>query len=199
VPRHSPALAAVTALLTIAFFAGLVAGDDSAELTKLKDELSEVEAGQKSVEADLAIAETRADQPRGEPPPGGDRGSDPKQHTNHKWGEAGRVGYLMVKPIEFTNVGSKWFLAMRARNESKEAREPFCGDAGATLEDARGEAYAGAAFISAESDNCAGELQPGSTWTFKSEFELPAGTQPTIASIYGDFEQENDVKTWDLP
>ena len=75
---------------------------------------------------------------------------------------------------------------------------PFCGSAGANLEDSAERIYTGEAVISSSSDSCE-ELQPGLTGTFQGEFTLPEDAEPAIALIYGDFEQEEEAKAWALP
>ena len=103
-----------------------------------------------------------------------------------------------MKPIDLSQTGDRWVLTVEAKNESNEPMSPFCGSAGANLEDSAERIYTGEAVISSSSDSCE-EFQPGLAGTFQGEFTLPEDAEPAIALIYGDFEQEEEAKAWALP
>lgn len=104
-----------------------------------------------------------------------------------------------MKPTALEQSGEKWILTIEAKNEGSEPEEPFCGSAGGVLIDAEDNIYTGEAVLGGSSDNCGEELQPGLTGTFRSEFKLPADAVPVGVALYGDYEQEEEAKTWELP
>ncbi len=197
-----------------AFATGYVLADDAGEVTDLKAELAKAEDGReraRSERADSVIAEGEQAQAledleeelQAERSLSG-KGNSQEQaaareyDTDYDWGSAGNVGYLVVKPTGFRKEGSRWILEVEAKNEASEPKTPFCGDAGAALGDASGNTYTGEAVISETSDSCE-ELQPGLTGTYAAEFKMPEDAMPIIAGVYGDWEQEEEAKFWELP
>jgi hypothetical protein len=205
--------AAVLAVIA-AFLAGYVVADDSSEVSELEDSVAALESEQDEVEDELAQTEesgaeledelaSTADQLEAERSLNGKseqaQEADGEYETDFPWQAAGTVGYLTIKPIDFGQEGSKWILTVEAKNEGSEPKQPFCGGAQAVIIDAANNNYTGESVLSESSDNCGEELQPGLTGTFKSEFRLPDGAKPVAAAIYGDYEQEEEAKTWELP
>lgn len=201
-------------LAAIAFGVGLSAGDDSVQVSALESELADVEGERneaRSERADLVVAEgERADEVESlEEELSAERAlsgkSESKQKapgeydTDYDWEAAGTVGYLVLKPVGFEQEGDKWILTVEAKNEGKEPKEPFCGGAGGVVIDAEDRNYSGEAVLSESSDNCGEALQPGLTGIYKSEFKLPSGAVPVGLALYGDYEQEEEAKTWELP
>lgn len=211
--RRSLMVGALVVLIG-AFLGGYFIGDDSGEVSELNEQIANIEAERDETEDRLSKSEAEAgeaqeelgstrEQLRAERSLNGklpvkDEG-DQEYDTDYPWEAAGKVGYLTIKPIDIAQEGSKWILTVEAKNEGSEPKQPFCGDAGAALGNSEGNTYTGEALLSDSSDNCGEELQPGLTGTFKSEFKLPEGTKPVIAAIYGDYEQEEEAKSWELP
>lgn len=201
-------------LLVAAFAGGYFVADDAGEVSNLEDTVAALESERDEAQDDLAQSEdtgaeledelaSTSDQLEAERSLNG-KSEKPQQdegeyETDFPWQGAGTVGYLTIKPVDFAQEGSKWILTMEAKNEGSEPKQPFCGGAEAVLVDAEGNTYTGEAVLSESSDNCGEELQPGLTGTFKSEFKLPGGAKPVAAAIYGDYEQEEEAKTWELP
>lgn len=196
------------------FLGGYFLGDDSAELADLDEKIATIEAERDGVESQLSASETETteaqeelgstrEQLRAERSLNGklpaSSESDQEYETDYPWGAAGRVGYLTIKPLDIAQEGSRWILTVEAKNEGSEPKQPFCGGAGAVLGSAEGSTYSGESVLSDTSDNCGEEIQPGLTGTFKSEFKLPEPAEPVIAVIYGDYEQEEEAKSWELP
>lgn len=204
----------LVALIVGTFIGGYLVGDDSGKVSELNDQIAAVESERDESEGRLSESEAEANEAQEE------LGSSREQlraerslngklpvkeeaaqeyDTDYPWEAAGGVGYLTIKPIDISQEGSKWVLTVEAKNEGSEPKQPFCGDAGAALGSAEGNTYTGESLLSESSDNCGEELQPGLTGTFKSEFKLPEGTKPVVAVIYGDYEQEEEAKSWELP
>lgn len=201
-------------LIVGAFAGGYLVADDSGEVSELNDQIAAVESERDEGEYRLSESEAEAseaqeelgstrEQLRAERSLNGKlpakQETDQEYDTDFPWEAAGTVGYLTIKPIDISQEGSKWILTVEAKNEGSEPKQPFCGDAGAALGSAEGNTYTGEALLSDSSDSCGEELQPGLTGTFKSEFKLPEGTKPVVAVIYGDYEQEEEAKSWALP
>jgi hypothetical protein len=175
--------------------------EEVAQLTKERDaargEVRDIEEGQTEEFASLEEELEAERSINGEDTSSQDASGE--YETDFAWETAGRVGYLTIKPISLDKEGEHWILTVEAKNEGSQPRQPFCGGAEAILIDAENNNYSGEAVISEGADNCGEELQPGLTGTFKSEFKLPSGAKPVAAAIYGDYEQEDEAKTWELP
>jgi hypothetical protein len=195
------------------FFGGYFVGDDSGEVSSLNDQVAQLEdeLGGAESQATLygdeveGLEEVKASlqgQLHAERSLNGNTSVEQNTsdyNTDFAWETAGTVGYLAMKPIDFTQVGEKWFLTIEAKNEGTEPKQPFCGDGGSVLVDGAGRTYSGEAVLGSGSDDCSDELQPGLTGTFKAEFSLPPDAKPVATAIYGDYEQEEEAKTWALP
>jgi hypothetical protein len=193
------------------FWVGYRVGDDSSEVANLEDEVGDLRS-------ELEGAENEASHNAGEVEylQGSNEELESQLHaerslngkttvaqssefeTEFDWETAGAVGYLTIKPTDLSQNGDRWLLTVEAKNEGSEPKTPFCGDAGATLVDAAERTYTGESVIATGSDACT-DLQPGLTGTFKSEFTLPPDAEPVVAAIYGDYELEEEAKTWALP
>jgi hypothetical protein len=207
------ALAAVV-IAGAAFAAGYLVADDASEVSNLKTELAQMEDGREQARSERAelvmtggeqgeevealeeeLTAERSINGKSEAPQ--DAGSG-EYETDYDWGAAGTIGYLTIKPISFREQGSRWILEVEAKNEASEPKTPFCADAGAVLGDTSANTYTGESVISGSFDSCE-ELQPGLTGTYAAEFKLPPDAKPVIAGIYGDWEQEEEAKFWELP
>ena len=198
--------------MALAFGVGYLVADDSDEVSKLRDQLTETEDELAGTENRASLSEATVEELEEENDSianklhaerslnGKTEAADENTEfeTDFEWQTAGTVGYLTIKPIDLSNTGSKWILTMEAKNEGSEPETPFCGDGGAVLEDGAERTYTGEALLSEGTDNCE-ELQPGLTGTFGAEFKLPEETRPAIALIYGDYDQEEEAKAWALP
>lgn len=193
------------------FLGGYLVADDSAEVSDLNARLAEVEDELAGAENQASLYSDEVDeleeskrtlqgQLHAERSLNGKTtvAQNGEFASDFPWETAGTVGYLTMKPIGLEQVGDKWILTVEAKNEGNEPESPFCGDAGAALGDAAGRTYSGEAVLGGGSQDCE-ELQPGLTGVFKGEFSLPTDAQPVVAAIYGDFEQEEEAKTWALP
>jgi hypothetical protein len=207
-------LGAALFVVIAVFLGGYFVADDSNEVSELEDSVATLESERDDAEDTLAQTEesgaaledelaSTTDQLEAERSLNGKSEQtqevDQEYDTDFPWQAAGTVGYLTIKPIDFVQEGSKWILTLEAKNEGSEPKQPFCGGAEAVIIDAENNNYTGEAVLSEGSDNCGEELQPGLDGTFKSEFRLPEGAQPVAAAIFGDFEQEEEAKTWELP
>jgi len=119
--------------------------------------------------------------------------------TDYPWGAAGEAGAFIFKPIGWEQEGSKWVLTVEAKNVSHEPKLPFCGGAESVVLDAGENQYTGESDIGGDSANCGDELQPGATATYKAAFAIPANAVPVVIGIYGEYEQEEEAKLWELP
>jgi len=211
--RRRIILAAVGSVLAItaAFLLGYFLADDSSEVSDLKNEVASVEdeLGGAENQANLYSDEVDELEESTESLEGklhAERSLNGKTNvsqntefeTDFDWNTAGTVGYLTMKPVDLSRSGDKWVLTIEAKNEGSEPKLPFCGDGGAVLEDGAERTYSGETVLGSASANCE-ELQPGLTDTFKTEFTLPSDTEPAIALLYGDYEQEEEAKAWALP
>jgi len=208
---------AVVVIIGAVFAAGYLIGDNSAEVSKLKQQVASLEGvlgGTKSqVSSDASeikeLEEAKgelASQLHAERSLNGKTAAPAATTTykvNYPWMGAGSVGYLTMKPLSIEEVSpSKWVMTIEAKNESKEPKQPFCGSGFAAVADAAGRKYSGASVINGNAStdqNCGEELQPGLTGSYQVEFKLPAGDKPTITSIWGEQELNEDAKTWGLP
>jgi hypothetical protein len=212
--RRGLAIGGAILILLAAFAGGYLVADDAGEVSDLEDTVAALESERDEAEDDLAASEdsgaeledelaSTSDQLEAERSLNGKSEKTQQDggeyETDFPWQGAGTVGYLTIKPIDFAQEGSKWILTVEAKNEGSEPKQPFCGGAEAVLIDAENNNYTGEAVLSESSDNCGEELQPGLTGTFKSEFRLPDGAKPVAAAIYGDYEQEEEARTWELP
>jgi hypothetical protein len=200
--------------LAIAFFAGgYFVADDSSRVSALEGEVASLQGDLDETEVSLSLSESEAQDLGDELDSANDQlhaerslnGKIPvtqeaaqEYDTDYPWNAAGTVGYLAIKPTDLSQEGSKWILTVEAKNEASEPKTPFCGDGGAALGDTSGNTYTGDSVISSNLDSCE-ELQPGLTGSYAVEFKLPDGATPAIAAIYGDYEQEEEAKTWELP
>jgi hypothetical protein len=207
-------LGALAVFAIIAAFAiGFFVGDDSAKVSELEDQMASVESELSGEESAVAIAESETEEAeekaktaeRGLAAERGFKGEGSKQapeqdyETDYPWEAAGEVGYLLMKPVGWEQQGEKWILTVEAKNVGSEPEEPFCGSAGATVVDADNNNYTGEADLGGGSANCGNALQPGQTLTYKGEFQIPANAVPVVVALYGDYEQEEEAKQWELP
>jgi len=202
------------ALILVAFAGGYFVGDDSSQVSSLHGQVADLESEVESLGTEVSLSQSGEDAAREELSSAQDQlhaerslngkipvaqEAEKEYNTDYPWQGAGTVGYLVIKPVDFSQEGENWILTIEAKNESSEPKEPFCGGAEAVLIDASDNNYSGEAVLGESSDNCGGDLQPGLTGTYKSEFKLPSGAKPVAAAIYGDYEQEEEAKTWELP
>jgi outer membrane murein-binding lipoprotein Lpp len=120
-------------------------------------------------------------------------------NTDYPWGAAGEAGDFIFKPTGWEQDGSKWVLTVEAKNISHEPKEPFCGGAESVVLDAGENQYTGEADLGNGAADCGSELQPGTTATYKADFDIPANSVPVVVGIYGEYEQEEEAKLWELP
>lgn len=116
-------------------------------------------------------------------------------------GEAGRVGDLLLRPTSFTKTGESaeaaiWLATITAKNDGSEPVNPFCGGAGAEVEDSQGRKFGGDSVIFGGARNCGDDLQPGlSADNYKMRFKLPKDAQPVLLRLMEEFK-ESVNKTW---
>jgi hypothetical protein len=211
-PQVVLGLIAVLAVI-VAFAAGIAVGDESGKVSELEGRIASTRSQLTDEERELGIAEKERDRAgeaandaedelaaeRGFKGTGGKQVADQEYETDYPWEAAGEVGYLTMKPVGWEDQGEKWILSVEAKNTGSEPEEPFCGSAGATVIDADGNNYSGEAVLSGSSANCGSALQPGQTATYKGEFQIPSNAVPVIVALYGDYEQEEEAKQWELP
>jgi hypothetical protein len=211
-PQVVLGLVAVLAVV-IAFAAGFVVADESDKVSELEDQVASTKSELSDEEQELAVAEEEREEvgeeaedaeeelaaERGFKGTGGKQVADQEYETDYPWEAAGEVGYLTMKPIAWEEQGEKWILTVEAKNTGSEPEEPFCGSAGATVVDADDNNYSGEAVLGGGSANCGSALQPGQTATYKGEFQIPSNAVPVIVALYGDYEQEEEAKQWELP
>ena len=199
--------------IAAAFAAGFFVGDDSAKVSELEHQVASVESELSGEESAVAIAEAETEEAeekakkaegslaaeRGFKGEGSKQVPEQKYETDYPWEAAGEVGYLLMKPVGWEQQGEKWILTVEAKNVGGEPKEPFCGSAGATVIDADNNNYTGEAVIGGSSADCGNALQPGQTLTYKGEFQLPSNAVPVVVALYGDYEQEEEAKQWELP
>lgn len=197
------------------FFAGYAVGDDSGQVSDVQSELASAETkvtdlttqmgevaeakGEASLEIEGLEEELAAERSLNGKSEKSQTAANQEYNTDFPWKAAGTVGYLTMKPIAFEQVGERWILTVEAKNDGNGPKQPFCGGGEAVVIDAEDNNYTGEAVLGETSDNCGEELQPGLTGTFKSEFKLPSNAVPVGVALYGDYEQSEEAKTWELP
>lgn len=216
VSAHRTLVAWVVALVAIvaAFVIGAASKDESGtvsdlegQVAHLKSELSNEEAEVSSLESDREAAEEEAETAEEElAVERGFKGSGPKQEaegeyeTDYPVGAAGKVGPYIFKPTDISGDGEgKWTLTVEAKNSGSSPLEPFCGGGESILVDAEGNEYSGEAVLFKGGANCGDALQPGLTAKYLVEFHTPPNAVPVAAYVYGDYELEEEGKTWELP
>jgi hypothetical protein len=211
------------ALIVGAYFVGAGSVDThstevnelEAEAGKTKDQLASVEAELGSVEGDLSVAKGEAEVAREETGEAEEelasersfKGKGAQQtvaagqefETDFPWEAAGTVGHFTFKPVGWERDGESWILRVETKNESHSPTSPFCGGGESVVVDAEGNEYSGDSVLFSGSGDCSGELQPGTTQSFEAEFKIPSTALPVAAAIYGEYEQEEEAKTWELP
>jgi hypothetical protein len=182
-------------------------GDLQAELHEAQSEVK-AEKGQLSLaEGEVSVANERTAEVEGElASERSFKGEGEKQdaaeeeyETDFPWGAAGRAGNYIFKPIAWEQDGEKWLLTVEAKNVSHEPLSPFCGGAESVVIDAGQNNYTGESVLGSGAANCDGELEPGSTATYKAEFKIATNAAPVVIAIYGEYSQEEESKTWELP
>jgi hypothetical protein len=212
---HIAGAALALVLIAVAYFVGKGSVDThSAELSDLQSELRDVGGELRSEQGKLSLAEgevavakeqvaeveeelaaERSFKGRGEKQQVVER----EYETDFPWQAAGRVGHFIFKPVGWEKEGENWLLKVEAKNESHEPKSPFCGGGESVVIDAENNNYSGQSVLFGASSDCSGELQPGTTETFEAEFKIPSNAAPVAVAIYGEFEQEEEAKTWELP
>lgn len=208
--------AVAAALVATGYVVGRTSVDThSGEIADLQSEVKAVEAKQGAAEGELEIAETEAETAKAEAAEtheelaaersfkgkgGTEQVADQEYETDFPWGAAGRAGDFIFKPVGWTQDGEKWLLTVEAKNVSHEPKEPFCGGAESVVIDAGQNQYTGESVLGTGGGaDCAGELQPGTTDSYEAEFKIPSHTVPVVVAIYGEYAQEEEAKTWELP
>lgn len=203
------------ALIAAAYFVGRAGVDThSAEVSELQAEVKSTNGQLASVEGELSVSKGEAEVANEEVAEAEEelaaersfkgRGEsqqvvDQEYETDFPWGAAGRAGNFIFKPVSWKQEGSKWTLMVEAKNVSHEPKEPFCGGAESVVIDAGENTYTGDSVLGTNAANCGEELQPGTTATFEATFKLPSNSAPVVVAIYGEYEQEEEAKTWKLP
>jgi hypothetical protein len=217
------AVGAVVALIVAAFFVGKGSVDThSSEVADLQSELRQSEGKLESeqqamaqVEGDLSVAKGEVSVAEEEATEAEEelatersfKGKGAQQsvadgqefETDFPWEAAGTVGDFTFKPVSWEKDGESWVLSIETKNESHSPTSPFCGGGESVVLDAEGNEYSGQSVLFNGSADCSGELQPGTTETFEAEFKIPSTAVPVAAAIYGEYEQEEEAKLWELP
>lgn len=210
------ALVVLGGLVTGAYFVGADTADDSGEIEELEDRLNTTEAERDEAIARAEVAETDASELSDEVDHLNERldaelglaGEDSAERddvvsaadADLRLGEAGRVGDLLLRPTSFTNTGegteaSIWVATITAKNDGSEPVNPFCGGAGAEVEDSQGRKFGGDSIIF-NARNCGDDLQPGlSADNYKMRFKLPKDAEPVLLRLMEEFK-ESVNKTW---
>lgn len=212
---HIAGAALAVVLIAVAYFVGKGSVDThSAELSDLQNELHEVRGELKSEQGQLSLAEgevavVKEQAAELEEELAAERsfkGQGEKQQvveqeyeTDFPWQAAGRVGHFIFKPVGWQKEGESWLLEVETKNESREPKSPFCGGGESVVIDAENNNYSGESVLFGGSSDCSGELQPGTTETFEAEFKIPPNAAPVAVAIYGEYEQQEEAKTWELP
>ena len=200
-------------LIVAAFFVGAASNDESGTVSELEDRVTAVRSDLESEESELERVESEAEDAaehgeeleeqlaaeRGFKGTGSKQVAEQEYDTDFPWEAAGQVGYLTMKPVGWEQLGEKWILTVEAKNSGHEPKEPFCGDGGAVVIDAEQNNFSGEAVLGGSSANCGSALQPGQTATYESEFTIPSSAVPVVVALYGDWEQEEEAKQWELP
>lgn len=204
---------AVVAIVA-AFFVGMVVNDESGKVTDLESQVAEVESELADEESEVSSLESERDEAEEEGEKAeeelaverGFKGKGPQQEpegeyeTDYPIGAAGKVGSYIFKPTDINEDGEgKWVLTIEAKNDGSSPLDPFCGGGESILLDAEGNEYSGDSVLFKGGANCSDSLQPGLTATYLAEFHLPPGATPVAAYVYGEYELEEEGKTWELP
>lgn len=203
------------ALIAAAYFVGKGSVDThSVEVSDLQAELKSTKGQLASVEGELSVSKGEAEVANEEVAEAEEelaaersfKGGGEKQNaaaqeynTDFPWSAAGRAGEFTFKPVGWEQQGEKWILTVEAKNEGHEPKQPFCGGSESVVVDAAENQYSGEAVLEHGSASCGEELQPGLTLTYKAEFKIPSNAVPVAIAIYGEYEQEEEAKTWELP
>lgn len=197
-----------------AFFAGAASNDESAKVSGLEDELVRVESDLSDAEGEVSDLESNQEEAENEAETAQEElaierdfeGSGPQQkaqgeyETDYPIGAAGKVGPYIFKPTDISEEGEgKWVMTIEAKNSGSSPLEPFCGGGESILIDAEGNEYSGDSLLFKDGANCGDALQPGLTAKYLAEFNLPPNAAPVAAYIYGEYELEEEGKTWELP
>lgn len=204
---------AVVAIVA-AFFVGMVVSDESGKVSDLEDQVASVESELSDEESEVSSLESARDEAEEEGEKAeeelaverGFKGNEPRQEpegeyeTDYPIGAAGKVGPYIFKPTGIDEEGEgKWVLTIEAKNSGSSPLEPFCGGAESILLDADRNEYSGDSLLFKGGANCSDALQPGLTAKYLAEFHLPPNATPVAAYIYGEYELEEEGKTWELP
>jgi hypothetical protein len=210
------------ALIAGAYFGGKGSVDThSSEVSDLQGELNDVQGKLASEEAEVSATKGDLSLAKGEVSAAEEKASEAEEelasersfkgegakqnaaateyNTDFPWEAAGEVGNFIFKPTGWERDGEKWTLTVEAKNVSHEPLSPFCGGAESVVLDAAENQYTGESDLGAGGADCSGELQPGTTATFKAQFKVPSSAAPVVIAIYGEYEQEEEAKTWELP
>jgi hypothetical protein len=210
-------LVVVGGLLAGAYFVGADSADDAAEVSELEDRVDTLEDERDEATERAESTEREANELTEEVQRLNDRleaelGFSGEESTERdqavsaadadlKLGEAGRVGDLLLRPTSFINTGEGaeaaiWVATITAKNDGSEPVNPFCGGAGAEVEDSQGRKFGGDSIIFGGARNCGADLQPGlSADNYKMRFKLPKDAQPVLLRLMEEFK-ESVNKTW---
>jgi hypothetical protein len=121
-----------------------------------------------------------------------------------KVGESGDVaGALEITLVSFVQSGSgggvtKYKATVEVKNLGNEEIDPFCGDE-ATLIDEQGRKFKGDASLDDGSNNCGDSIQPGlSQGNYVMDFKTPPDAKPSQLLLYGDYDYEEEAKSWNV-
>ena len=122
-----------------------------------------------------------------------------------KVGESGDVGGLFgITLVSFAESSSrggvvKYKATMGVKNLGSEEVDPFCGGSGATLIDDQGRKFEGDAVIDDGTNNCGDPIQPGlSQGKYVIEFKTPPDAKPSQLLLSGDYDHEDEAKSWSV-
>ena len=124
-----------------------------------------------------------------------------------KVGESGDVGGLFgITLVSFAQSSSrggvvKYKATMEVKNLGNEEIQPFCGDSGATLIDGQGRKFEGTSVMDYDgnTNNCGDAIQPGlSQGDLVMEFKTPPDAKPSQLLLYGDYDYEDEAKSWNV-
>jgi hypothetical protein len=214
--RRRAIIASLLAVVAVgtAFFIGAALNDESSTVADLEDKLSRVEsdlvnaegeavnleAGREEAEEEVEAAEEELAVERDFKGNGTQQEAEGEYDTDYPMDAAGKVGPYIFKPTDITEEGEgKWVMTIEAKNDGSSPLEPFCGGGESILVDAEGNEYSGDSLLFKGGANCDDALQPGLTAKYLAEFHLPPNATPVAAYIYGEYELEEEGKTWELP
>lgn len=218
-PSKGLLIAVLVGLLLLggSFVAGNVLGDDSSEVSDLKDEVSSLSADLDDAESDLNFVEEELDlneeqkrnlanQIKAEENLSGDveeivSGSGSAPEADYLPGVAGTVGDLVIKPSLELEASSEeeatWYATFEVKNNGSNPVELFCGGSEATLVDAAGRNYEGEGVLASNTANCGNAIQPGLTIdNYVVEFTTPADAEPALIEVAGGEYGEGPTKSW---